>query len=176
VLLNIATLQTLFFTGKPMGLSRKAWNNVVIFSMLLMIFFLNGLHQKLNPDHEVSGPQQLLPEQSFVLTLAFPGYKIERIGTSWRIDGPWQATPEQVQALVNRWLALKLEVADVALSADKAISVARFWLAGQELPVSYQLYFEKEQYYLFDKQHQLWLHLSKDSAQALFLPLDIGQP
>lgn len=158
-----------------MGLSRKAWNNVVIFSMLLMIFFLNGVHHKLNPSNEVSGPQHLLPEQSFVLTLAFPGYKIERIGTSWRIDGPWQAKPEQVQALVNAWLAVKLEVADVTLSADKALSVARFWLAGQELPVSYQLYLDQGQYYLFDKQQQLWLHVPKELAQTLFLPLDIGQ-
>ena len=158
-----------------MGLSRKAWNNVVIFSMLLMIFFLNGVHHKLNPSNEVSGPQQLLPEQSFVLTLAFPGYKIERIGTSWRIDGPWQAKPEQVQALVNDWLAVKLEVADVTLNAGKALTVARFWLAGQELPVSYQLYLEQGQYYLFDKQQQLWLHVPKELAQTLFLPLDIGQ-
>ena len=72
-----------------MGLSRKAWNNVVIFAMLIMIFFLNGLHHKLNPNEQVSAPQRLLPEQTFVLTLAFPGYKIERIGTAWRSEGPW---------------------------------------------------------------------------------------
>ncbi|WP_225738232.1 hypothetical protein [Pseudoalteromonas aurantia] len=158
-----------------MGLSRKAWNNVVIFSMLLMIFFLNGVHHKLAPESQVSGPKALLPAQSFVLTLAFPGYKIERIGTSWRIDGPWQAKPEKMQSLVNLWLSLQLEVVDIRLSADKAITVARFWLAGQELPLSYQLYLDNEQYYLFDKQQHLWLSVPMELVPQLFLPLEIGK-
>ncbi|MBD1582112.1 hypothetical protein [Pseudoalteromonas sp. S16_S37] len=156
-----------------MGLTRKAWNNVVIFSMLLMIFFLNGIHHKLNPEEEAVGPQRLLPEQSFVLTLAFPGYKIERIGTSWRIDGSWQASAEQLQALVNLWQTLELEVTNTSLSADKALSVARFWLAAEELPLSYQLYYDNQQYYLFDKQQQHWLLLSAEQAKQLFEPLSL---
>ena len=113
-----------------MGLSRKAWNNVVIFSMLLMIFFLNGLHHKLNPSQESLGPQALLPAQSFVLTLAFPGYKIERIGTSWRSDGPWQTTPEKMRELVLLWQSTELDTVDIALSVEQSLTVARFWLAG----------------------------------------------
>ncbi|BBN82914.1 hypothetical protein PA25_28990 [Pseudoalteromonas sp. A25] len=156
-----------------MGLTRKAWNNVVIFSMLLMIFFLNGIHHKLNPEEHVVGPQRLLPEQSFVLTLAFPGYKIERIGTSWRIDGPWQASVEQLHGLVTLWQSIELEVANESLSADKALSVARFWLASEELPLSYQLYYDNDQYYLFDKQQQHWLLLSTEQATQLFAPLPL---
>ncbi|NOU52667.1 hypothetical protein HG263_19360 [Pseudoalteromonas sp. JBTF-M23] len=157
-----------------MGLTRKAWNNVVIFSMLLMIFFLNGIHHKLNPEEAPIGLQRLLPEQSFVLTLAFPGYKIERIGTSWRIDGPWQANAEQLQALVTLWQSAELEVSNVSLSADKALSVARFWLASEELPLSYQLYYDNQHYYLFDKQQQHWLLLSTEQAQQLFAPLSLS--
>jgi len=67
-----------------MQLSRKAWNNVLIFSMLLMIFFFNGLHKKLNSVPEVPRIQTVLPAQSFVLALSFPEQKIERIGTAWR--------------------------------------------------------------------------------------------
>ncbi|CAH9054526.1 hypothetical protein PSECIP111951_02009 [Pseudoalteromonas holothuriae] len=159
-----------------MGLTRKAWNNVVIFSMLLMIFFLNGIHHKLNPDDEVVGPQRLLPEHSFVLTLAFPGYKIERIGTSWRIDGPWQADAEQLKALVGLWQSTELDVASVSLSSDKAITVARFWLASTELPLSYQLYFDNQQYYLFDKQQQYWLELPTVMAKKLFAPVSLINP
>ncbi|WP_105166811.1 hypothetical protein [Pseudoalteromonas sp. T1lg23B] len=157
-----------------MRLGTKAWNNVVIISMLLMIFFLNGLHHKLNPQTELQGPQRLLPEQSFVLTLAFPGYKIERIGTSWRIDGPWQAQPEQLQALVALWQTAQLDVAQVSLNQEQALSVAQFWLASQELPLSYQLYLADGQYYLFDKQQQHWLQLSFEQANQLFAPLALS--
>ena len=67
-----------------MRLSRKGWNNVIIFSMLIMIFFLNGLHKKIGSDETQAQLQPLLPVQSFVLTLEFSDQKIERIGTSWR--------------------------------------------------------------------------------------------
>ncbi|CAM4080592.1 hypothetical protein [Pseudoalteromonas byunsanensis] len=158
-----------------MRLGTKAWNNVVIISMLLMIFFLNGLHHKLNPQTESEGPQRLLPEQSFVLALAFPGFKIERIGTSWRIDGPWQAQPKQLQALISLWQTMQLDVAQVSLHQEQALSVAQFWLAAQELPLSYQLYQADGQYYLFDKQQQHWLVLSFEQAQQLFAPLTLDK-
>ncbi|OHU86262.1 MULTISPECIES: hypothetical protein [Pseudoalteromonas] len=158
-----------------MRLGTKAWNNVVIISMLLMIFFLNGIHHKLNPQSEPKGPQRLLPEQSFVLTLAFPGYKIERIGTSWRIDGLWQAQPEQLRALIALWQTTLLDVAQVSLNQDQALSVAQIWIASQELPLSYQLYQADGQYYLFDKQQQHWLQLSTEQANLLFAPLALDK-
>lgn len=67
-----------------MQLGRKGWNNVIIFSMLIMIFFLNGLHKNIGNDETQAQFQPLLPVQSFVLTLKFIDQKIDRIGTSWR--------------------------------------------------------------------------------------------
>lgn len=158
-----------------MGLSRKAWNNVVIFAMLIMIFFLNGLHNKINPNEQASGSQRLLPEQTFVLTLAFPGYKIERIGTAWRSEGPWQVSPNQLPLLIDAWQQVELELTDISLPSSKAVSVAQFWLAGEELPWSFQLYQDAEQYYIFDKQQQSWLILESELAYQLFEPLNLAQ-
>ena len=67
-----------------MRLSRTGWNNVIIFAMLLMIFLFNGLHHKLMQSDSSDLIQPLLPTNSFVLTLAYPEMKIERVGTSWR--------------------------------------------------------------------------------------------
>jgi hypothetical protein len=158
-----------------MGLSRKAWNNVVIFSMLLMIFFLNGFHHKLNPDEQNLSVQRLFPEQSFILAMAFPGYKIERIGTAWRINGPWQADNEMLKNTVNQWQATELEPANVSLSSEQAITVAQFWLAGHELPWSFHLYYDAKNYYLFDKQTQAWLSVSASMAQSLFTPIPLDK-
>jgi len=157
-----------------MGLSRKAWNNVVIFAMLIMIFFLNGLHHRLNPTTSTSGTQRLLPEQTFVLTVAYPGFKIERIGTSWRSEGEFDMNVAALPLLVDAWQHVSLEVADVTLPSRQAISVAQFWLAGEELPWSFQLYQDKAQYYIFDKQQQSWLILPNELAYQLFAPLNLA--
>lgn len=159
-------------------MSRKAWNNVVIFSMLLMIFFLNGLHYKLNPSDEALVVESVLPEQSFVLALAFPGYKIERIGTSWRIELPQDSddsyTTAQLQQLIAKWQQLQVQVFQAPQLNTQAITVARFWLATEELPLSYQLFREGKHYYLFDKRGQRWFELEPAQAQALFLPIAIS--
>ena len=159
-------------------MSRKAWNNVVIFSMLLMIFFLNGLHYKLNPSDEALEVESVLPEQSFVLALAFPGYKIERIGTSWRIELPQNSDDSyataQLQQLIAKWQQLQVQVIQAPQLNNQAITVARFWLATEELPLSYQLFREGKHYYLFDKRGKRWFELEPAQAQALFLPIAIS--
>lgn len=66
-------------------LSRKAWNNVLIFSMLIMIMLLNGMHKKFDSTEPLA-KVPLLPEHSLVLTLDFGQFAIERIGQSWRIN------------------------------------------------------------------------------------------
>ncbi|MEJ6475611.1 hypothetical protein [Pseudoalteromonas piscicida] len=157
-------------------MSRKAWNNVVIFSMLLMIFFLNGLHYKLNPDDDAAGIQAVLPEQSFVLTIAFPGYKVERIGTSWRIALPPEEEKDfseaALKALVAKWQSAQLLVTDKPEKMGQALSAAQLWLATQELPLSYQLYQSESDFYLFDKQKQRWFALTLEQAKALFSPIE----
>ena len=65
-------------------LSRRAWNNVLIFSMLIMIMLLNGMHKKFDSADPLA-KVPLLPEHSLVLTLDFGKFAIERIGQSWRI-------------------------------------------------------------------------------------------
>ncbi|MDW7549463.1 hypothetical protein HUZ36_07600 [Pseudoalteromonas sp. McH1-7] len=156
-------------------MSRKAWNNVVIFSMLLMIFFLNGLHYKLNPTDEKMGIQAVLPAQSFILTVAFPGYKIERIGTSWRIELPKGATQSysvsELSAMVSSWQKAQLNVVEKPPQLGEALSVARIWLATHELPLSFQLYQHSNRLILFDKHKQRWFELDEAQVRALFLPI-----
>jgi hypothetical protein len=154
-------------------LSRTGWNNVVIFAMLLMIFFLNGFHNKLFNKDEPLQVVPLLPEASFVLAAALPGVKVERIGTSWRSDGIWQTDASHISAWLSEWTDSAMQT--IATPADKgeAISAVQFWLAGQELPFVHTLYQHDEQYYLYDKQRQVWLLLSKTQVSQLFLPIGL---
>ncbi|HCV02892.1 hypothetical protein E5N72_16760 [Pseudoalteromonas sp. MEBiC 03607] len=158
-----------------MRLSRKAWNNVVIISMLLMIFFFNGLHKKLNTQPVEEGVQALLPEQSFILAMAFPELKIERIGTSWRSqslqEASWQGDEQQLEQLVELWQHQKLTIASLPvsqISQSSADYVASVWLAGEQLPAVYQLYHIDSKYYLLDKRLQRVFVLEQADAAKLF--------
>ncbi|WP_404341222.1 hypothetical protein [Pseudoalteromonas mariniglutinosa] len=160
-----------------MRLSRKAWNNIVIFSMLLMIFFFNGLHKKLNNVPAADGMQAVLPEQSFILALAFPELKIERIGTSWRsqnlqdIAMGWQANEQSMKQLITQWQTQQLDIAKPAVSDVSQwspIYAVSIWLAGEQLPAVYQLYNNQQQYYLLDKRLQRVFVLEQTTAMQLF--------
>ena len=160
-----------------MQLGRKGWNNVIIFSMLIMIFFLNGLHKNIGNDETQAQLQPLLPVQSFVLTLEFSDQKIERIGTSWRTTAlikevplSWQGSEQQLSELVYLWqnTALMTTATPDALDINKPLSAATFELAGEPLPWVYLLFEANGQYYLFDKTSQRLLLLDLTTAKQLF--------
>ncbi|OUS70854.1 hypothetical protein B5G52_12985 [Pseudoalteromonas sp. A601] len=164
-----------------MQLSRKAWNNVLIFSMLLMIFFFNGLHKKLNSVPEQPSIQTLLPAQSFILALSFPEQKVERIGTAWRslllLENPtsseWSANQENIVKLINDWQGAELSVSEVSpAKLTQPITVATLWLAGEQLPWLYQLYSAPQGYYLLDKSTQRVFLIDANKAQQLFVSFE----
>jgi len=167
-----------------MRLGRKGWNNVIIFSMLIMIFFLNGWHKQFLGGEDKPALQAVLPEQSFVLTLKFVNQKIERIGTSWRTtplqkDAPliWQATEQQLKDLVSYWQNAQLMGVNesVVFNHNSPLYVATFELAGESLPWVYLLYKGAGQYYLLEKNSQRILALDLSTAQQLFPSFDFSQ-
>ena len=167
-----------------MRLGRKGWNNVIIFSMLIMIFFLNGWHKQFLTGEDKPALQAVLPEQSFVLTFEFVDQKIERIGTSWRTtplqkDAPliWQATEQQLKDLVSYWQNSQLMGVNesVVFNPNSPLYVATFELAGESLPWVYLLYKGAGQYYLLEKNSQRILALDLSTAQQLFPSFDFSQ-
>jgi hypothetical protein len=145
--------------------------------MLIMIFFLNGLHKNIGNDETQAQLQPLLPVQSFVLTLKFIDQKIDRIGTSWRtttlqknVPLSWQGSEQQLSELVYLWqnTALMTTITPDALDMNKPLSVATFELAGEPLPWVYLLFEANGQYYLFDKTSQRLLLLDLTTAKQLF--------
>ncbi|MGO2010655.1 MAG: hypothetical protein ACTJH9_00210 [Pseudoalteromonas sp.] len=106
-----------------MQLSRKGWNNVLIFSMLLMIFFFNGLHKKLNSVPTKQDVQAVLPAQNFVLALAFPEQKKGLM------------SQQQVADLISYWQSVELTLVERKTNEQTLtrIYVAALWLAGEQL-------------------------------------------
>lgn len=111
-------------------LTQRAWNNVLIFSMLLLIALFNlsgGLFN--NSDNDNSGLTELLPQNAVVMSIEIDARTIERVGRGWRLlpDG---ADAQLLAAVVNNWQQTKLEATgQVKLIHTQAVTV---WLAGEE--------------------------------------------
>lgn len=155
-----------------LNISRKAWNNILIFTMLIMIFLLNGLHHKLNPSDSTPSSASILPAQSFILTIEYPALKIERIGTSWRSVGK---PISNINITINTWLNAQAKVITPAPQVSDPLLVASIWLAGEQLAFTYPLYQLEQNYALFNKQQQQWLLLEPSQAKLLFPQLNESQ-
>ncbi len=153
-------------------LSKKAWNNVLIFSMLLMIFLFNGLHHKLIDSDEEVRTQHLLPQQSYILKLAYPDVTIERIGTGWRSSAA--VSESELIALVQRWKqtlgmtfpdTTTAEKLTAGKSPEKLISI---WLAGETKPLTLAFFAQDEYFLVYSQLTSVWLKVTAEDLVKLF--------
>ena len=98
-------------------LTQKAWNNVIIISMLVLIVMFNSTSNFLNGESSSSQVSNLLPQSAEISSMDFGEYKIERIGQGWRVQHT-AATEAQIQTLIDAWFSAKL------LPLSESISLA----------------------------------------------------
>lgn len=118
-----------------MGLTKRGWNNVLIFACMGMIIIFNLMGDKLieNAEGDIT---PILPEQSTILTLEHPNFSIERLGRTWRVAPAEALSTERVSSVVNNWLALQGEITLATLPDEEGYRVM-VWLAGNEQPNRY---------------------------------------
>lgn len=145
-------------------LGRTAWNNVIIFAMLLMIFLFNGLHHKILSSDESSQEQSIIPENSTVLLYQYPTVKIERIGTGWRAS---KALDYDLSLLDVDWRQAQGKLLEGEFDNALTLEHVTIHLAGIESPITYQLIKMDEQYGLVDNQQRILL-LSEQQRMLLF--------
>jgi len=114
-----------------MSLSKRGWNNVLIFACLGMIIIFNLMSEKVIENAE-GDIVDILPQQSMILTLEYPDVSIERLGTSWRINPSEVISPKDVERIIGAWLSLSGEVS--LSTSDEVGYRVTLWLAGQEHP------------------------------------------
>lgn len=120
-------------------LSQRAWNNVIIFTMLVMILLFTSTTNILNGESpDVLANNTLLPPHSTILTIDFGQQKIERIGRGWRLKPANNVDESDLQKLVDNWLDTPLELVDVQISQPPLIVVV--WLAGESEGLEFQFF------------------------------------
>jgi hypothetical protein len=154
-------------------LSKKGWNNVLIFSMLLMIMVFNGMHTKLGGSAPDDEPVYLLPENSLVLTLKFANITVERIGQGWRSNPAIGMDGKQLTALMSLWKQQKVQLQFDSNEAKVMTQgkMPRFYIvammAGKSDGAVYAFYSQLEDVWIHDQQHQRWLKTSIEVMNAL---------
>jgi hypothetical protein len=120
-------------------LSRKAWNNVIIFSMLLMILLFNTTNNILTGSLDDEVEASLLPSGSMLMTLQMPSITLERIGKGWRTSQPSAVSETHMQALVSRWQDSIMTNFEGEVPLGMPVIVIA-WLAGENSGRVFQLY------------------------------------
>lgn len=133
-------------------LSRAGWNNVLIFSTLIMIMLLNGLHKNLWDEPSLK-EATLLDNKTFALTINYTAsevdsslYRLERAGREWRYMADEQTSHVlDASAIYALWKEKPFPIVDEAialhhLNGEEPIQTASVWIAGEANPRSYQLF------------------------------------
>jgi len=166
-----------------MKLSRTGWNNVIIFSVMIIILLINATNNKLFSDeeHNNKGERLILPEHSVILTLAidFPKQQkvfFERVGRSWQLTSHGivlDKSNQQIEQMMFAWQQSSglIQAADVVIDSVLAVSV-KIALAGEDTLYEFTLYPLADQLLIYNHSEKYWIALPPTLSQQL-LPVTV---
>lgn len=138
-----------------MRLSRRGWNNVLIFAVLTIIFIFN-FAPKLVPQDE----QQYLPvinNQLTIVEIKTPDFKIARVGRHWQSQPDLGLSQQQLTTLVHNWQHLALPVQEARIT-PKSSYIISIYSADQAQPTVVNLIQQDDGYQLqTQSNHALFL-------------------
>ena len=154
-------------------LSRRNWNNVLIFAVLILMFALYGIPQRLaqlnTPEH------RLIPLDTELLMVAFANQRLIKAGPQWQLQ-PHGNKPVDAAQLALAWQHSLLTPVEVA--ADKSrvpLAQASVQLVGQTAPLIWLLYPAADSQFLLQQAgRQQFYQLSAAQAAQLFL-IDVAE-
>ncbi len=162
-----------------MKLSRTGWNNVIIFSVMIIIIIINTTNDKLFSDSDNqanAGQQLLLPEHSVILALAIKTADdkqllFERVGRSWQHTGKGvllSLTDQQVEQLMFSWQQASglVQASDVIIDESKGILV-QIDIAANEQRQQFTLYPLTDQLLIYKHVSDTWLAFPAAIAKQL---------
>ena len=125
-------------------LSQKAWNNVVIFAMLFMVYLFTVSNNLLQDgDDGKAEKQPLFPPYSVIMSMDFGVARVDRIGQDWRVSGELsEARSEdllpELQQIMDTWS--NLEAIPFVAQPDSPPYIVTILLAGEDKKRVYQVF------------------------------------
>ena len=165
-----------------MKLSRTAWNNVIIISVMVIILLINVMNGRLFPSKNQvmsndEGEHLILSAHAVILTLEVRDkFIIERAGQSWRIESQQKFVDAKQHVIEQMMLAWQrssglLQADNLEVSGKTGIEVF-INVAGTAATKMLTLYPLVDQLLIHDKQVNLWFALSPQLYRQL-LPSEI---
>ncbi|TDF36453.1 hypothetical protein EYS14_17145 [Alteromonadaceae bacterium M269] len=112
-------------------LGQKGANNVLIFSMIILIVLFSRMDRLFGPDQEsIQGIVPLLPQDSPLITLDFGQHQIQRIGKGWRIKPGLSDSEQDIADIAHRWQTTEMILYSQVTLTEPYVVVA--WLAGED--------------------------------------------
>ena len=149
-----------------MRLSKKGWNNVLIFGVLIIVFLFNFSH-KLLLEPKVH-QRTVISSELMIVEIKTPDFSIKRSGRSWISEPNLGLSEHQLSLLVQNWQTLVLQT-QAAIIQPKNAFVMQVYTANEEQPIIVKLIQQGEDY-LLQTNEQMSLFLSADQ-----LPLILGR-
>lgn len=151
-------------------LSRRNWNNVLIFAVLALMFALYGIPQRLAEYNAPLSVQRLIPADAQLLMIALGNQRLVQAGSQWRLQPAAPGVdPLKLAVAWQHSLLTPVEVTDN--SSRIPVAQASVQLAGQTAPLIWLLYpgQEVDQYLLQQAGQRQFYQLSAQQATQLFL-------
>jgi len=159
-----------------MKLSKTAWNNVIIFSVMIIILLINASNDRLFPENTDRNNTLLLPKHSVVLalTITFPNQSqiiFERIGRAWKMTSQGMVlnfTNQQIDQLIFTWQQTSglIQAAEIIIDGKEGTQV-KVSLAGIEQDQQFTFYSLTDQLLIFNHQTKIWLAVPSVLSQQL---------
>lgn len=152
-------------------LSRRNWNNVLIFAVLVLMYALYGIPQRLAQLN--ASEHRLIPSGSELLMVVFANTRLIKAGPQWQLQPLTHKQVDTAQLAVAWQHSL---LTPVEVPADKSrvpVAQASVQLVGQTAPLIWLLYpaadTSEEQYLLQQAGQSQFYQLTAAQAAQLFL-------
>lgn len=156
-------------------LSKKGWNNVLIFASMFMILLFNYSHKMFVDGQTSEAPQALLPQNSLVQSIDYSGVKLERIGSNWRVltelqDVELTSASDYVTVWQQQPFTLLL-AEPLMLDSARSLPVV-VWVAGQASGWVYEFVIDAQEgtAYVKDHRQSLWYVVEPHLLSQLIPP------
>lgn len=147
-----------------MRLSKKGWNNVLIFGVLIIIFLFN-FSQKLM-FKEPSSQHTVISKEQIIVEIKTPDFTIKRNGRNWITEPELGLSTQQLTELVSNWQNHPLQSVP-AIEKPQHAFVIQIYTIDKPQPIVIQL-IQQGDNYLLQRDENLALLLQGEQL-GLFL-------
>ncbi|WP_354622801.1 hypothetical protein [Psychromonas sp. MME2] len=149
-----------------MRLSRKGWNNVLIFAVFTIIFIFNFGHKLTANKKPVA--LSIIDKNLTLVEIKTPDFRVTRVGRSWQSQPNLGLSAKQLATLVNNWQQLTLNPHEPIPLGSHPYTIL-IYSADREEPITVNLIQQGDDYVLqTESNHALFLNAQQ-------LPLLLGR-